>query len=388
MEDDYCISAPCLLDDLMDSNIVKCDVELGMTVDPVFASKSSPSHESDSGCSDMSEVRSVSPISDVDFLSPNSDDRVELFDFESVASIESTVDEFDTELESYLATPVESQNRTVLKMPDSVVHDGRSITLVESGSPVIEVDSDGSDPDYVPERRVIQSKALVCCTKVHTVQEEKPRATIIKLPFSTKRWSTDIHILPSSSKGNNSDICCKSKSSTPTVKVVKVVKTAAQSKHEIDQELLEALDDRNKKNAVQAKINREKKKVYMKTLEDEIEDLKCENFTLKESSRKAIDEKNELLEEVEYLRSVLANQSVLSGLLKNIGNVENVKLSSSTRKRSADLDHDYHNAPKHARSSAKKTAGICLHVDQGNLSLEFCSKCASMAKSDGKKGDS
>ena len=372
---------PCLIDQLMDSQVIKCDVDFGMTVDPVFASKASPSHESDSGCSDMSEVRSVSPLSEVDFNVEN-EDQVKLFDFDSVVE-----DEFEKELESYLAVPLSTENRRSLETPESIVQNKPKVTInsISEGSSDTEEDSNHNDPDYVPkpERRIIQSQALK--VKKAPVLKQVP---VIQVPLPVaNNTQTDIHILPSSSKRSN----CSSRNSTstPAVKVVKVVKTAAQTKQEIDNELLQALDDRNKKNAVQAKINREKKKAYVKGLEEEIEELKCENFTLQENNRKITNERNELQEEVEYLKSVLANQSALSGLLKNIGNVENVRLSSSLRrKRGADLDHDYHNTAKVAKLTGKKTAGICLHVDQGNVSLEFCSKCATMAKSGEKEGNS
>lgn len=381
MENDFC-SVPCLLDELMDSKVIKCDVGFGMTVDPVFASKESPSHESDSGCSDMSEVRSVSPLSEVDFMPADADDQVKLFDFESVSCVDEATDDLDKELETYMAAPLFVNNEdtsTCLKMPASLDCDRPSIDL-EAQSCNISVDSDSDDQDIVP-RRIIQSKALQVNADV------QPCASVIKMP-NLKSAQTDIHVLPSSSRSKFRNGDSKVMSS-PAVKVVKVVKTAAQSKQDIDKELIQALDDRNKKNAIQAKLNREKKKAYIKNLEDEIEELKCENFTLKESNKKVVSEKNELLEEVEYLKSVLANQSALASLLKNIGSVENIKLSSSlNRKRSADLDHDYHNAGKRVKVPAKKTAGICLHVDQGNVSLEFCSKCASISKSDMNHGSS
>ena len=106
-------SAPCLLDELMDSKVIKCDVDFGMTVDPVFASKASPSHESDSGCSDMSEVRSVSPLSDVDFMTAD-EGEVQLFDFESVANLDAAIDaddDLDKELQTYLAVPLISDDK-------------------------------------------------------------------------------------------------------------------------------------------------------------------------------------------------------------------------------------------------------------------------------------
>ncbi len=145
------------------------------------------------------------------------------------------------------------------------------------------------------------------------------------------------------------------------------------------------------KNAIQAKINREKKKAYMRELEDKVSSLAKENESLKKDSKKFQKERDVLAEEVQYLRNVLANQSKLSSLLKNInGNVDNVRLSSSyvTRKRSADLDHDYDGeAPrpvaKRGRRPAVATAtsaisgGVCLHVVNDNdVSIEFCQHCA------------
>ena len=165
---------------------------------------------------------------------------------------------------------------------------------------------------------------------------------------------------------------------------VKVIKIIAATKQE--QETDENIAVRNKKAAIQARVNRQKKKKYMQELEESVANLKKENEVLRKSSGKLNKEKNALEEEVLYLRSVLVNDSALSSLLKNIGNVESVNLSSSfssQRKRQACLDHDYQLPAKKLRVSLhnqkKLGGGVCLHVDKDQVSLEFCSKCAKMA---------
>ncbi|XP_069119839.1 LOW QUALITY PROTEIN: probable basic-leucine zipper transcription factor D [Argopecten irradians] len=170
---------------------------------------------------------------------------------------------------------------------------------------------------------------------------------------------------------------------TSNVKVVKVVSSINQD-IDSDGEIVEALAQRNKKNAVQAKINREKKKAFIKGLEDTVAELRTENDALKLNQTRMEEHQRVLEDEVQYLKSVLANQSALSSLLQNIPNVQNIKLSTSfnRRKRGANLDHDYtehHTSAK--RSKNFSTAGVCLHVDDGHASLEFCSHCSKNAKS-------
>ncbi|KAL4240074.1 hypothetical protein ACF0H5_000868 [Mactra antiquata] len=352
-------------DVLMGEEILNCDVTFGLgEPDSVFPFKQSPSHQSDSGCSDMSEDRSVSPLSNSGFLSPV--DR-NLFNFDAINNVEE-LDEFSQELESYLASPIKKVTNIHAKLqtPELPMCDTNVHKENYASSPEINVD-DEEEPDYLPQPRVIQAKARV---GKNVMVSKQPVPSLIRVPATNMVNGSG----PSVSSNVNDKM-----NKVPAIKVVKVVKTSAKSKKEFDDDILEALDERNKKNAVQAKINRERKKLYIKGLEDEIEELKSENVSLKEIASKAEAEKQELAEEVAYLKSVLANQSAISGLLKNIGNVENVKLSSSImRKRGASDDHSYGSA-KRSRSSTH-TAGVCLHVDKGNVSLEFCSKCASMAK--------
>ncbi|XP_077996839.1 uncharacterized protein LOC144450144 [Glandiceps talaboti] len=136
--------------------------------------------------------------------------------------------------------------------------------------------------------------------------------------------------------------------------------------------------ERNRKNAIAAKENRQKKKKYVETLESENQKLSADNERLNTESSELKRKVSSLEEEVLYLKSVLAHQSTLSKLLKNIGKTDvnlttsfNTKTTSEPRTKRRKMNND---------SSTSTSGGVCLHVSQDNVSLELCSKCASMAK--------
>lgn len=356
MELDNSFSVPCLLDDIEEQDCIRCDIDFGMLMDK----KNSPSHESDSGVSDMvdfeSDLRSVSPSSASDATLSEVGSTSNLFDFDSLSG-QILDDELDAELASYFDDPVvnDKQNPSVMSFQNNseTVTFNRSARK-ESSETEEDIGTHNSDHESDTGRKILRPKRQV--------------------NFNEK---ADVHILPSTSND------MAEASARPAVKIVKVIKTPASTpKSVVDDKILEAIDDRSRKNAINAKMNREKKKVYIKSLEDEIESLKMENFAVRNSNKKILKERDALLEECEYLKGVIANQSTLSGLLKNIGKVDNVKLTSSfaQRKRSAELDHDYGSSGKRVKST-KTSAGVCLHVDDGNVSIEFCSKCAHAAKS-------
>ena len=151
--------------------------------------------------------------------------------------------------------------------------------------------------------------------------------------------------------------------------------------------------DKSNKAAIQARINRQKKKAYIEGLENQVADLTGENTELKKENQKLDKERNSLLQEVAYLKNVLANDSMLSGLLGNINNVPGVRLTSSFRadRDSTARDHDY-GRPAPAKRAKKQqlpmSSGVCLHVDNNNVSLEFCSKCAKMSAGAGRENQS
>ncbi len=154
---------------------------------------------------------------------------------------------------------------------------------------------------------------------------------------------------------------------------------------EEEDEATELDADKSRKNARQAKLNREKKKAYIANLENQVKHLTKENGKLNDQIKEAIKEKASCMQEVDYLRSVLLNQSTLSKLLSGLPDIQGVRLRSSLalNRPRADLDHDYgideNFLTPGDNSRALCSGGICLHVNKEAASLEFCSFCAKSA---------
>ncbi|XP_070578242.1 uncharacterized protein [Ptychodera flava] len=183
------------------------------------------------------------------------------------------------------------------------------------------------------------------------------------------------------------------------------------------------------RNALNARLNRLKKKKHLEGLETSVKNLSSENAQLK-CQAKTLSAKVEALEtEVDYLKGVLANQSELASLLSNIGNTPGVRFHSSLpsgekskelqqRKRKADENGNNECSRRVTRAmkvaktktfdsdigsesskdscqcdceepeigaelvvpSKSDAAGVCLHVSNGAVTLEFCSRCNNVAK--------
>lgn len=167
----------------------------------------------------------------------------------------------------------------------------------------------------------------------------------------------------------------------------------------------QAIVEKNRKNAIAAKENREKKKKYVEGLEKTVSDLKEENKTLKAKNESLTSVTKKLADEVKYLRNVLANESTISLLLKSVAATPGISLSSSlvqstqsqgtekesdtkeegrqyvTRSRKRQPDEDRGDAP--SKRSRSNTGGVCLHVSGGKVSVELCSKCEKKAMQGG-----
>lgn len=135
--------------------------------------------------------------------------------------------------------------------------------------------------------------------------------------------------------------------------------------------------DKNRKNAMQAKMNRERKKAYVAQLEKETKELRDENITVKTELQNLKEEKCSMQEEINYLQNVIANQSTLSTLLKNIGATSLSLTASFTKDRKREREEEQETAKK--VKYQPPGGGVCLHVENKNVSLEFCSRCSQMA---------
>lgn len=163
--------------------------------------------------------------------------------------------------------------------------------------------------------------------------------------------------------------------------------------------------ERNKKNAENARENRKKKKSYVVGLEKEVEQLRAEKNVLTGKTAKLEGKVNELQEEVDYLKSILANQSMLSKLLESLSMTPGISLSTSfcssrqsaveefedgkenklatrSRKRACNSQKSAQQGVSNKRSRKTGSGGICLHVNENKVSLEFCRVCSKTAGGD------
>ncbi|KAK6182603.1 hypothetical protein SNE40_010250 [Patella caerulea] len=342
-------------------------------------SNTSPFHQSDSGVSEMSEIEN-------DFINPKS------VDSPTSTGSEMMLDEL---VESIEFSPFGANSDDDLTRYMSEGDNSHSV-------------SEGADGDLA---RYMMNKKMDKSFRFNTVSNP-PESVGKENAMVTRSGSKGRSLLNKSSCGKivqNSGTSAKSvvssnqKDSTVTVleneapngikkvKILKVIKTLPNiTQAETAAQVGFALDDRNRKNAINAKMNREKKKAYIQKLEESIDGFKSENQKLKFENEKLQDDKLALEEQVEYFKSVLANQSTLSKVLNTMENLKGVRLSTSlsvgSRKRGLKSDHTYDSKRQRfeyieATSSADhpKTAGVCLHVDDDIVSLEFCSHCSNMA---------
>lgn len=136
------------------------------------------------------------------------------------------------------------------------------------------------------------------------------------------------------------------------------------------------------KNAIAARENRIKKKLYVNKLERSVRHLSTENATLKRRAQEMSREVEELSEEVQYLRSVLCNADEIKTLVRCIRSVRpslanDHKNGVSLKRERVEEDHDYIATGGKRRAPVdKKAGGVCIHVANGTVSLEFCHRCA------------
>ena len=150
------------------------------------------------------------------------------------------------------------------------------------------------------------------------------------------------------------------------------------------QKLNDATLERNRKNAIAARANRQKKKEYVTRLEEQVESLTAENKSLSEKCRGLEGHVSDLKQEVVYLKSVLANQSSLSSILRGLPGIKGVSVQSSLsstagskRQRSSATEEVPLQLKKVMKSECTESSGgICLHVAGEVASLELCSRCS------------
>lgn len=168
----------------------------------------------------------------------------------------------------------------------------------------------------------------------------------------------------------------------------------------------QAIIEKNKKNAIAARENRQKKKKYVEGLENDVKKLQEDNRTLKTRNERMTTMIRKLSDEVKYLRSVLANESTISLLIKSVAATPGISLTSSlmqssqseeegtasktcegkkysTRSRKRHASEVVEVTPSKRTRNSTNPGGVCLHVSHGKVSLEFCAKCQMIASKSG-----
>ena len=163
-------------------------------------------------------------------------------------------------------------------------------------------------------------------------------------------------------------------------------------------EQIQVMEERRKRDALAAKQNREKKKKYVTELEQSVDRLKKENTILKKNEAETLKAVEDLRSQVSYLKSVIANQSQLAIILNSLSSASGLNLCSSALQIGDELPRKKSRGeqgeaiPTGKSDNAKRgydkptedctmgnPAGVCLHVTQNKVSLEFCGSCSKMA---------
>lgn len=111
-------------------------------------------------------------------------------------------------------------------------------------------------------------------------------------------------------------------------------RNSSKVKHEYDEEMADS-DKKSRctsKNALMARENRKRKKLYVQNLENEVTKLKGSKRQLNTILHNQSLIISELQNEIKYLKSVLANSSDISNLIKNIRNSTGMSVTTSLDK--------------------------------------------------------
>ncbi|XP_047500464.1 uncharacterized protein LOC125046661 isoform X3 [Penaeus chinensis] len=120
--------------------------------------------------------------------------------------------------------------------------------------------------------------------------------------------------------------------------------------------------ERCRRNAVNAKRNREQKKAQLAELERTVESVSRERDQLAGENESLREAKMKLEQQVKHLSNILKNQSKLSEVISKLG-MTSVVLGEMTTSAEEEV----------------VSSGMCLHVNGDETTIEYCSYCAKKA---------
>ena len=158
-----------------------------------------------------------------------------------------------------------------------------------------------------------------------------------------------------------------------------------------------------KTQAEKAKEQRQRKKKFVQELQDTIEELKQEKAGLQQVNTRLNDKIGSLKEEISYLKGVIANQSELAKILRTVADIPGISINCSVLKNEqgelgknnkrkyvpagkkgvnlSDENTKKRRMNVEVNGELENNAGVCVHVQSGKVSLEFCPECSKKAKS-------
>jgi len=222
-------------------------------------------------------------------------------------------------------------------------------------------------------------------SEVELVKEDPSK----KKQLSKKKVVADCDITLES---DESDVCEVKSTKTPS-RTTRAVKNVRNNSSKVEQSPA-------KTQAEKAKAQRAKKKKYVEELQDTIAQLNTDKAGLQQVTVQLTEKIENLREEVSYLKGVIANQSELAAILRTVSNTPGIEISCSAlqdnecsgrvNKRKWDLSSETESNVDGKNSKKRKTndhtngevngkAGVCVHVQSGKVSVEFCAACSKKA---------
>ena len=207
-------------------------------------------------------------------------------------------------------------------------------------------------------------------------------------------------------KGNDLSIQKQKKTSDPK-NVIKAAYTVHSNEKATNVSLARSkngpLKTTIKTQAEKAKEQRQRKKKFVQELQDTIEELKQEKAGLQQVNTQLNDKIGSLKEEISYLKGVIANQSELAKILRTVADIPGISINCSVLKNDqgelgknnkrkyvpagkkgvnlSDENTKKRRMNVEVNGELENNAGVCVHVQSGKVSLEFCPECSKNAKS-------
>ena len=211
-----------------------------------------------------------------------------------------------------------------------------------------------------------------------------------------KKQPSEENVVSESESDHSSDVC-EVESVKVASKPVVTVRSVCKNSAKIEQRPA-------KSKAEKAKALRERKKKYVEELEDTVAQLNRDKEGLQQVTIQLGEKIESFREEISYLKGVIANQSELAAILRSVANTPGIaiscralennecsgKVGNSKRKRDdsgkIESNLDNKNSKKQKQKQNSDTmgelngkAGVCVHVQSGKVSVEFCAECSKKA---------